>query len=125
MNINEKFEFNSSVPFNEKYDAVINLLGKENIANIIPWSPQELSEAIKKDKNLNNIPLKQWDKAAGIYEHGIHYSVAGTLPGLLCKNGITSFSPSELVCILKECAKQIAEDYDNSLNKETDDMERE
>lgn len=93
-------------------------------------SPQELSEAFKKDKNLNNIPLKKWDAIAGVHysgQHytGQHYTVSGELPMLLAMNGITLFSPSDLVCILKECARQVVAEYDANLEKESEDVERE
>lgn len=125
MNINEKFGFDSNVKHSEKYGAVVDLIGKDKIAKLIPWSPQELSEAFKKDKNLNNIALKKWDDIAGVYLSGKKFAVSGELPMLLSMNGITSFSPSELVCILKECARQVVAEYDANLEKESDDVERE
>ena len=125
MNINEKFGFDFSVKHSKKYGAVVDLIGKDRIARLIPLSPQELSEALKKDKNLNNIPLKKWDAIAGVHPSGLHYTISGELPMLLLMNGITSFSPSELVCILKECARQVVAEYDANLEKESDDVERE
>ena len=125
MNINEKFGFDSNVKHSQKYGAVGDLIGKDRIARLIPLSPQELSEALKKDKNLNNIPLKKWDAIAGVHPSGLHYTISGELPMLLLMNGITSFSPSELVCILKECARQVVAEYDANLEKESDDVERE
>ena len=125
MNINEKFGFDSNVKHSQKYGAVVDLIGKDRIARLIPLSPQELSEAFKKDKNLNNIPLKKWDAIAGVHPSGLHYTISGELPMLLAMNGITSFSPSDLVCILKECARQVVAEYDSNLEKESDDVERE
>lgn len=76
----------------EKYDYLINFIGYENLKKIIPFGIKMLKENYKLDKNLNNIPLQQWD------------SLAYCIPTRL------RLSLAERVCILKETAiKMIGE----------------
>ena len=74
---------------------VINKIGVNNIAPYIPFELESVREALKSDEHLNNLPLRQWDIAAE------------QMKGLLHRNGITTYSLSERVCILKETARML------------------
>ena len=126
MNINEKFGFNADTPFEEKYGAVIDYLGEENVRVLIPVDNVEsLKAAYSNDKHLNNIPLKKWDIASGYISYVDNYkrqqykqtwngyflkNSPKNLAELLVSKGITSFSVAECVCILKECARRWVEE---------------
>ncbi len=105
----------SSKNFEEYYKNVVTTLGLENIRPIIPFSKEELVEAyaINTSFNTNNTPIRKWDKAAGFYENpksGIITVFGSGLIDLLRKEGVSSYAPSQLVCILKEAAKMIVEE---------------
>ena len=80
---------------------IINKLGIENIKPYIPRSLDYIREKLKSDEHLNNIPIKEWDRAADC----IHF--------LLQRNKITYYSISERVCILKEAARILCEKGDD------------
>jgi hypothetical protein len=70
----------------------------------LPWIPatkEELRKALEEDEHLNNIPLNKWDMSA----HAVAWIMSNTL-------GINCLSLAECVCILKEAAKEWAEDED-------------
>lgn len=97
------------------YSMIIDFLGYEKVKNCVPFTKEEICKAIKKDKNLNNLPLKKWDYAGGWavtetkYNQYV-YPVASYLRFLLKEKGITCYSCAEGVCILKECARRMAEE---------------
>ncbi len=97
------------------YKNVVNRLGLENIRPIIPFTKEELVEAyaINTSFNTNNTPIRKWNAAAGFSENpksGIITIFGSKLIMMLKNEGVTSFSPSQLVCILKEAAKMIVEE---------------
>ena len=138
MNINEKFGFNANTPFEEKYKTVVKYLGEEKVRSFLPVDDiDHLKRSYSNDKHLNNIPLKKWDAASGYYpatdksgrqiykQLGKNYYSKDNphnLAELLMANDITSFSVSECVCILKECARMWAEE---ELEKENSEIEKE
>lgn len=79
---------------------------------IIPFSYQEIEIAYKKDVNLNNLNSLKWIFAGGFNRNFNScvekFHVRGhnnPMVELYSKAGITLFSPSEGVCILKRCAE--------------------
>ena len=67
------------------------------------WSANEIKKSFAVDKNLNNLPLAQWDKLAEIL------SMNNDLMRKLAKaNGTGGTSLSDRVCTLKRAAKMIA-----------------
>jgi len=112
----------------QKYDALIRRCGGlELLKPLMPVSIDCLRTKIAEDEHLNNIPLPAWDKAAGYIK---------IIPGYKCsccgqtkpprRNGLTGplelsfegywkqvsglhLSLAERVCMLKEAARQIAE----------------
>lgn len=58
MTFKEKFNISPNASHEEKYDAIIDGLGYENVKQYIPFSKTEIVEALKTDKHLNNLPLK-------------------------------------------------------------------
>ena len=102
------------VPWCDYMHRIIDKLGLENIKPYIPYELWYLREKLKADVNLNNTELIMWDGAAGFVpvlnrttrieeykrlSHGLAY--------LFVCNGITCFSPSEGVCVLKEAARML------------------
>lgn len=76
---------------------VIGKLGLENIKPYIPFDLNLVREKLKADEHLNNLRLKDWDNAAE------------QLAFLFIRKGITTFSLSERVCVLKEAARMLCE----------------
>ena len=84
----------------EWHDDMARVIGKLGLANIKPYIPFDLNlvrEKLKVDEHLNNLRLKYWDNAAN------------NLSYLFIRKGITMFSLSERVCVLKEAARMLCE----------------
>lgn len=121
MTINEKLGITSftNIDHREKYGKIVELVGLDNFKRLMPEEPEVLAKKLEQDINLNNIKLSRWDAIAGTYE--LYKQTDSELKRLLYKQGITCYSPAELVSILKEAAKEIVEEY----NKEKEnDIER-
>lgn len=93
---------------------VIEKLGLENVKSYIPFEIEYLKEKMKKDVHFNNTPIKVWDNAAGYAVYvdrktkredymPLRYGVVD----LFIYNGITCFSVSDGVCVLKEAARRL------------------
>lgn len=87
----------NKLEWREYMSRIVNGLGIDNVKSFLPRSIGYISEMLKQDIHLNNIPLKEWDYQA----ERIH--------GLLQRNKITCYSLSERVCILKEAARILCE----------------
>lgn len=87
----------NELTFREYMGRVVNKIGIERIKPYIPYDMETLTKAHKRDVHFNNLSLKTWDRAAEC----IHY--------VLQPNGITTYSLSERVCILKETARLLCE----------------
>ena len=119
MNINERLGITSKddMPFREKYGKVVDLIGLENLKPLMPEDIETLAKKYEKDNNLNNIPIERWDAIAGysafVDKSGrqLYRSGNSSLKSLLQKNSINEYSPAQLVCILKEAAAEIVEEY--------------
>lgn len=82
------------------YRRVIERLGGlEKVKPYIPFTLEKIQKAIPYNEYLNNLPLASWDTVAS-------YSIWP----LYRENGITSASISQGVCLLKEAAKEWAEE---------------
>lgn len=102
---NEKLEHDAIY-----HRAIERLGGLDVIIPHIPFTLAEIKKALPQDENLNNLPLNKWDFAAGFMYSGIklireHSGVWS----LFSRFGITSASPSQIVCLLKEAAREWAE----------------
>ena len=72
-------------------------LAFDNLVFYLPCDEETLRRKSKEDKDLNNIPLKEWDTQA--------YFI-----GFLLKNrGVSSYSLSQRVSVLKEVAIRVCE----------------
>lgn len=93
------------LPHTTKYEKIIEALGYENVKSCIPFELDKLKEAYKTDPNFNNLSLRTWDFAAG-YTGGPSRCdfVGNRLTHLYNTIGVTRFSCSEGICILKTCA---------------------
>lgn len=97
----------------EIYGRMIELLGGvDTVWKCVPFSMGEIRHALFSDQHLNNLPMRKWDAAAGFVEYVNMRSktkemrrVGSLLQILLQKAGVTCYSPSECVCVLKECAR--------------------
>lgn len=93
----------------EKYQAIIKAIGKKQVYTCIPFSAEQIKHS--RDPYLNDLSMKKWDMAAGYCQYTNYGTRAqdirrfpSHLKDLLNKIGITCFSCSELVCILKTAA---------------------
>lgn len=110
MTFEEKFALNNDMSHEEKYTAIVNGLGYENVKKFVPFSAAEIAKALaKKDKHLNTLPLSSWDRASGyriitMQNRQDCIPTGMSLASYVMLQGINAFSLSELVCILKRCA---------------------
>lgn len=104
------------IPWAEKYDRYIAHIGRDAIRTCLPAGIPELAAKYIRDEHLNNIPLSEWERAAG-YPKGKRHpdpdppKASGSFPRLLMSKGVTCFSSSEAVSLLKRCAELEAKDY--------------
>ncbi len=93
---------------NERYEKVISALGLDNVCECIPFTETEIKTAYKVDKNLNNLPIKKWDNAAGFNtgKCGEYCSYVGSKFTRFMKEkfNVTGNICSVNVCILKKAA---------------------
>ena len=85
------------VEWREYMGRVVNKLGVDNIKPYIPYDLDTLITAYKGDVHFNNLDIEVWDKAAKYIRHILH------------SKGITTYSLSDRVCILKETARILCE----------------
>ena len=105
------------VPWDEYMSCIIEKLGLENIKPYIPFDLDYLKEKLKTDIHLNNTKMYMWDRAAGFDFHpNGHYNPDMTpqqawrgwgIAHLYRQNGITTYSCSDGVCILKTAARML------------------
>ena len=99
----------------EYYQKAIDLCGGyEKVKECVPYTLEEIQKAFPKDKYLNNLPMRAWDLAGGFRvvttKHTEdYYPVNSLLRKLLKEAGVNCYSPSDGVCILKECARMMVE----------------
>lgn len=98
------------VPWRDYMHRVIGKLGIDHIESYIPYDIEDLKEKLKDDVHLNNTELQAWYEAGGFwFRNGeMEYKATG-LSRLFVRNGITCFSPSDCVCVLKETARMLCE----------------
>lgn len=106
MNVRQTIEkltgkdyFDKSISHQEKYEALINALGREACISMLEPTPEELKEYYKIDKYFNNwkkYPLKYWD-ATGFQ----------MFRRLGRKLNITSCSECDCCCLAKSVARMI------------------
>ena len=95
---------------------VIMKLGIENIKPYIPYGLDFLKTKFKEDKHFNNTKLVSWMSSAGFRKVINNKTKAEDIFSLHCglsilfmENGITCFSPSDCVSVLKETARRLCE----------------
>lgn len=125
MDFKEAFNLTNEMTHTERYTTIINGLGYESVKRCIPFSLEEIRTALKTDKNLNNLPLSIWDRATGfksvksVSTGKLEYIPHNSVLLSLCRNkGITCYSLSELVCILKRCAVMWVEEDNKTKGRE-------
>ncbi len=115
MTFTEKYG-DATVIHEEKYKKAVTDIGFDKIRSILPWSDEQLVDAYKADKHFNSIKISEWDRIAGYHEDrktGALTSYNSPLKDWIYKAGIDYFSCSELVCILKEAAREAVERKEN------------
>lgn len=99
------------------YNALINHIGYDRLRACIPMEDDEITEKYKKDPYLNNVPISRWDAWTGNFAYVTKYGTQeykrypSTVKDLMNKVGITCFSVSECVSLLKNTARMCAEKY--------------
>lgn len=111
----------------ERYSRYVAHIGREDIRKHLPLKGAELARAWLAGPDLNSVPLKRWETAAGFgdYKHGQPDPPRGSGPfiALLRSKGITRFAMSECVSILKRCAEMDARDYLSEMMASRQDAE--
>lgn len=104
------------IPWKDYMRRVIGKLGLENIKPYLPFGLDYLKEKLKDDVNLNNTNIRSWDFASGFIPHinrktkVLEYERAhGGIGYLFVRNGITCYSVSDCVSVLKEAARMLVE----------------
>lgn len=124
MNVKTALNIPASMSWEEKYNTIINALGKENVEKCIPFTMDHLIEMYKKDKNFN-IHKDVWDRAAGfLFQYNPKTKtkdvkiINSCLISLMKKKlNVTVFSCAENVCILKKCAKNMIQEVEQEESK--------
>lgn len=108
------------IKWEEYMRRIIDKLGLRNIERYLPYTINHLKEKLKEDVNLNNTYLEHWETCAGmvrsinrktkILEYIPSYN---GLSALFVRNGITCFSCSDGVCVLKEAARILVREVYN------------
>lgn len=126
MTLREKMRqligFTDLEDFDVAYKAIVNEIGLDNLRPLLPITEEAVKTAYAEDKNLNNIPLSKWEKAAGFAvtynslrdTEDVHMIAGAPLPALLKQHGIQGISCSQGICLLKTCAKMLAEKGEES-----------
>lgn len=88
------------------YSNIVKALGYDAVKRCVPFELKSdtkwKKDIIKsRDRHLNNLPLKDWDRAATCYFN----------KSLLDNQGVNAWSLSQIVCLLKECARMMLFDY--------------
>ena len=111
---NRDLDTGEEISWHDYMSRVIEKLGIENIKPYIPFDLGYLKEKLKEDIHLNNTDIQYWDYASGCIPvinvktkvqtwHHTQYGIGG----LFVTNGITCYSPSDGVCVLKEAARRL------------------
>ncbi len=99
----------------EIYGRIIDKLGGvDAVWKCVPFTLEQVQQALKTDEHLNNLPMKKWDIASGFRcfickGKELVKPIPSQLRGMLLKAGINCYSNSQGVCILKECARRKAQ----------------
>ena len=95
----------------EIYTRAINLFGGlDAVIPYIPFTLEQIQNALKTDEHLNNLSMAKWDLASGfVCKNADVHHVGGGVWNLYLKAGINAASNSQGVCLLKEAARQWAE----------------
>lgn len=100
----------------ELYGAVVERIGLDRLIPLLPYDLDTLKEKLPQDQHFNNTSVAKWDSAGGWYNLD-RYSNGATLihrqnaplPHMLHQLGLTTWSCSDCVSILKEAARLACE----------------
>ena len=110
IGLKNRFDFDGT--HEEYYGKIVEALGFDEVAACVPFPGKTLDKAMRKDKHFNNLSMQKWDIASGFWTHGADCKYVGSqLTCLYRKKGVDTFSNSDGVCILKECAREMVENY--------------
>lgn len=101
------------ISYEEKMSRYLAHVGQESVEYYIPVPLDDLPRLYAADRNLNNVPLSKWEKAAGYPGLPSRQGEqpprsSGGFPRMLMSHGITEFSVSECVSLLKHAAEAVA-----------------
>lgn len=109
---NRDIETGETLSHEEVYGRLIRRLGEAEIWRFVPYDIDVLCDKFRTDRHFNNTPMRTWDFAAGfetcLDKYGAE-NVRWLHSGLslwLVHHGINTFSPSQCVSLLKQCAKR-------------------
>lgn len=122
MTLAEKFNIPKDTVFNERCRTIVNHLGFEKVASVVPFTKEELTKAYRKDVNLmGSLPIKRWDYAAGFIvandkRQGTQRVTQHNERSLLhyIPRDVDCITLSECIGILKQCAVMIVQESHTS-----------
>lgn len=102
--------------FNTFWQTAVNKIGLDAIMAHVPFSVSTLKDSYLEDEHFNTAitPLRLWDRAAGVVNMGTKgmtgpFLYNGGVKELLARNGATSTSLSDCVCLMKVAAKMVVQ----------------
>ncbi len=98
---------NIDTPHEKKYKKFVEFLGKEEVMRCIPFTEEEVANALEAgDEHLNTLSIVLWDNAAGFYENRKTGNISrfGSALTALIARKVKYSSCAECVCILKRAA---------------------
>lgn len=120
--LKEVFGITNNMDYQTQTRLIIHGLGYEAVKKCIPFTLEELKAMYKKDHLLNENKEK-WERAAGFTYPYTHF-IGSELIELCKQQGVTAFSCSLLVGVLKECAKMwIKEESTKKLIEKANELE--
>ena len=101
------------ISFQEKMDRYVRHIGRDGIRPHLPAPVNVLAREYLSDRNFNGMKLSAWERAAGYpgFKDGQGGRPPVPFPELLYSRGVTCFTMSEAVSVLKHAAELDVRDY--------------
>lgn len=92
INNRREREDGSTITHEEKFGTIVNDIGLDTCIRYIPFTKEEIQEAIETEDYLNSLPIRDWES-----QHDYFKYMFGRL-------GVNTVSINDTVCTLKRAA---------------------